>query len=387
VIPDLITAYHEIDTDPGLSPKQKEEKRAAIQAEFEEKTSRIHHVSQLLRAYCLYEKDVEYVVQNNQVLIVDEFTGRILPGRRWSEGLHQAVEAKEGVAIEAETQTLATITIQNYFRLYEKLAGMTGTAETEAGEFHQIYKLDVVVIPPNKPCVRDDSNDVIYKTRKDKFNSIIKEIQEMHANGRPVLVGTIAVDSSELLSRMLKRLNIPHSVLNAKYHQQEAEIVSRAGQQASVTIKLGSGIADRGGLHVVGTERHESRRIDRQLRGRCARQGDPGSSKFFISLEDDLMRLFARGRMSKIMEKFGFSEGEELQHPLLNRSVETAQKRVEEHNFSIRKHTLEYDDVMNKQREIIYGFRNQILRGETCATGFLKSSKRRFRHEPMNSLG
>ena len=375
VIPDLITLYHEIDTNPSLTPKQKEEKRAAVQAEFEEKTSRIHHIAQLLRAYCLYEKDVEYVVQNNQVLIVDEFTGRILPGRRWSDGLHQAVEAKESVAIEAETQTLATITIQNYFRLYEKLAGMTGTAETEANEFHSIYKLDVVVIPSNKPCVRADSNDIIYKTRKDKLNRITREIQECHAKGQPVLVGTISVETSELISRMLKRINIPHSVLNAKYHEQEAEIVSRAGQRGSATIatnmagrgtdiKLGTGVADLGGLHVIGTERHESRRIDRQLRGRCARQGDPGSSRFFVSLEDDLMRLFAQGRMSSIMERFGFKEGEELEHPLLNRSVETAQKRVEEHNFSIRKHTLEYDDVMNKQREIIYGFRNEILQGE-----------------------
>jgi len=375
VIPDLITQYHEIDTDPGLDPRAKEEKRSAVQAEFEEKTSRIHHISQLLRAYCLYEKDVEYVVQNNQVMIVDEFTGRILPGRRWSEGLHQAVEAKEGVAIEAETQTLATITIQNYFRLYEKLAGMTGTAETEANEFHSIYKLDVVVIPPNRPCIRVDYNDIIYKTRKDKFGRIVREIQECHAKGQPILVGTISVETSELISRMLKRLNIPHSVLNAKYHQQEAEIVSRAGQRAAVTIatnmagrgtdiKLGDGVADLGGLRVIGTERHESRRIDRQLRGRCARQGDPGASRFFVSLEDDLMRLFAQGRMSSIMERFGFKEGEELEHPLLNRSVETAQKRVEEHNFSIRKHTLEYDDVMNKQREIIYGFRNEIIHGE-----------------------
>ncbi|MBV9463630.1 MAG: preprotein translocase subunit SecA, partial [Verrucomicrobiae bacterium] len=375
VIPDLITAYHEIESDPSLTPKQKEEKRLEVQGDFERKTDRIHHIAQLLRAYCLYEKDVEYVVQNNQVMIVDEFTGRILPGRRWSEGLHQAVEAKEGVEIEAETQTLATITIQNYFRLYEKLAGMTGTAETEANEFHDIYKLDVVVIPPNKPCVRRDYNDVIYKTRKDKFNRLIRDIQELHGKGQPALVGTISVETSEVLSRMLKRVGIPHAVLNAKYHEQEAEIVSRAGQRGAVTIatnmagrgtdiKLGPGVAELGGLHVMGTERHESRRIDRQLRGRCARQGDPGSSRFFISLEDDLMRLFASGRMSSIMERFGFKEGEELEHPLLNRSVETAQKRVEEHNYSIRKHTLEYDDVLNKQRDIIYGLRNEILRGD-----------------------
>jgi preprotein translocase subunit SecA len=298
-----------------------------------------------------------------------------MPGRRWSEGLHQAVEAKEGVTIEGETQTLATITIQNYFRLYKKLAGMTGTAETEATEFRNIYKLGVIVIPTNRPCVRKDENDRVYKTRREKFNAIVAEVAERHAKGQPVLVGTISVDASEVLSRMLKRQNIPHNVLNAKYHQREAEIVALAGQRGSVTIatnmagrgtdiKLGPGVAELGGLHVIGSERHEARRIDRQLRGRCARQGDPGSSRFYVSLEDDLMRLFGSGRIANIMEKLGMKEGEELQHPLLNRSIETAQRRVEEHNFSIRKRTLEFDDVMNKQREVVYGFRNEILRGE-----------------------
>jgi preprotein translocase subunit SecA len=306
------------------------------------------------------------------VIIVDEFTGRLMPGRRWSDGLHQAVEAKEQVEIERETQTLATITIQNYFRLYHKLAGMTGTAETEASEFFDIYKLGVLVIPTNKPVARDDANDSVYKTRREKYNAVLKEIKDVHAKGRPMLVGTISVEVSEHLSRMLKREGIIHSVLNAKYHQQEAEIVSRAGQRGSVTIatnmagrgtdiKLGPGVAEAGGLHVIGTERHEARRIDRQLRGRCARQGDPGSSHFFISLEDDLMRLFGSDKIVKYMEKMGLEEGQELEHPLLNRSIGQAQKRVEQHNFQIRKRTLEYDDVMNKQREVIYGFRNEII--------------------------
>jgi preprotein translocase subunit SecA len=295
-----------------------------------------------------------------------------MTGRRWSDGLHQAVEAKEQVEIERETQTLATITIQNYFRLYHKLAGMTGTAETEASEFFDIYKLGVLVIPTNKPVARNDLNDSVYKTRREKYNAVVKEIKEVHGKGRPMLVGTISVEVSEHLSRMLKREGIIHSVLNAKYHQQEAEIVARAGQRGSVTIatnmagrgtdiKLGPGIAEAGGLHVIGTERHEARRIDRQLRGRCARQGDPGSSHFFISLEDDLMRLFGSDKIVKYMEKMGLEEGQELEHPLLNRSIGQAQKRVEQHNFQIRKRTLEYDDVMNKQREVIYGFRNEII--------------------------
>src|SRR5437867_4758997 len=298
-----------------------------------------------------------------------------MTGRRWSDGLHQAVEAKEGVEIERETQTLATITIQNYFRLYQKLAGMTGTAETEAQEFHDIYKLGVLVIPTNKPVARKDANDAVYKTKREKYSAVLGEIQDVHAQGRPILVGTISVEVSEHLSRMLKRTGIIHSVLNAKYHQQEAEIVARAGQRGSVTIatnmagrgtdiKLGSGVAEVGGLHVIGTERHEARRIDRQLRGRCARQGDPGSSHFFISLEDDLMRLFGSDRIVKVMERVGLEEGQELTHPLLNRSIQQAQKRVEQHNFQIRKRTLEYDDVMNKQREVIYGFRNEIIHGD-----------------------
>ena len=372
MLPDLATALHEIDAGPEPDPRKRLEAKTKLQQDFETKAQRIHAISQLLKAYCLYLKDVQYVVQDNKVVIVDENTGRLMSGRRWSDGLHQAVEAKEGVAIERETQTLATITIQNYFRLYHKLAGMTGTAETEASEFFDIYKLGVLVIPTNKPVARNDANDSIYKTRREKYNAVLKEIKEIHGQGRPILVGTISVEVSEHLSRMLKREGIIHSVLNAKYHQQEAEIVSRAGQRGGVTIatnmagrgtdiKLGLGVPEAGGLHVIGTERHEARRIDRQLRGRCARQGDPGSSHFFISLEDDLMRLFGSDRIVKYMEKMGLEEGQELEARLLNRSIEQAQKRVEQHNFQIRKRTLEYDDVMNKQREVIYGFRNEII--------------------------
>jgi preprotein translocase subunit SecA len=372
MLPDLSTALHEIDNGPEADPRKRLEAKTKLQQEYETKAQRIHAISQLLKAYCLYEKDVQYVVQDNKVIIVDENTGRLMTGRRWSDGLHQAVEAKEEVAIERETQTLATITIQNYFRLYQKLAGMTGTAETEASEFFDIYKLGVLVIPTNRPVARKDANDSVYKTKREKYEAVLNEIKQVHGKGRPILVGTISVEVSEHLSRMLKREGIVHSVLNAKYHQQEAEIVARAGQLSSVTIatnmagrgtdiKLGPGIADAGGLHVIGTERHEARRIDRQLRGRCARQGDPGSSHFFISLEDDLMRLFGSDRIVKYMEKMGLEEGQELEHPLLNRSIEQAQKRVEQHNFQIRKRTLEYDDVMNKQREVIYGFRNEII--------------------------
>jgi len=372
MLPDLTTALHDIDSGPEADPRKRLEAKARVQQEFETKAQRIHAISQLLKAYTLYQKDVQYVVQDNKVIIVDENTGRLMTGRRWSDGLHQAVEAKEGVTIERETQTLATITIQNYFRLYHKLAGMTGTAETEASEFLDIYKLGVLVIPTNRPVARVDANDSVYKTRREKFDAVLKEIKDIHSKGRPILVGTISVEISEHLSRMLKREGIIHSVLNAKYHQQEAEIVTRAGQRGAVTIatnmagrgtdiKLGPGVADAGGLHVIGTERHEARRIDRQLRGRCARQGDPGSSHFFISLEDDLMRLFGSDRIVKYMEKMGLEEGQELEHPLLNRSIEQAQKRVEQHNFQIRKRTLEYDDVMNKQREVIYGFRNEII--------------------------
>jgi preprotein translocase subunit SecA len=403
VLPDLATEMADIDNDNELNEQEKNQKRQRVQELFTKKSERIHNVDQLIRAYCLYEKDVEYVVQGNRVLIVDEFTGRILPGRRWGDGLHQAVEAKEGVKIERETQTLATITIQNYFRMYDKLAGMTGTAETEAAEFNEIYGLDVVVVPTNRPVRRVDWNDVIYKTQREKFRSIVNEISQCHERGQPVLVGTVSVDSSELISRMLRRANIPHNVLNAKNHEREAEIVARAGQKGAVTIatnmagrgtdiKLEPGVVklDRKtvesslrledkndgqtlrsyleekpcGLHVIGTTRHESRRIDRQLRGRCARQGDPGSSRFYISLEDDLMRLFGSDRISGIMSRLGLEEGQELEHKWLNRSIESAQKKVEQQNFAIRKRTLEYDDVMNTQREVIYGFRGEIVRSE-----------------------
>ena len=375
VLPDLAMEYHKVDTDQALNSQQRMEAKTRLQGELEKKAQQIHVISQLLKAYSLYLIDVHYVVQDNKVIIVDENTGRLMSGRRWSDGLHAAVEAKEGVEVERETQTYATITIQNYFRLYLKLAGMTGTAETEATEFFDIYKLGVLVVPTNRDCVRKDSNDTVYKTRREKFGAAVNEIKTVHAQGRPILVGTVSVDTSELLSRMLKKEGIVHSVLNAKYHEQEAEIVARAGQRGGVTIatnmagrgtdiKLGPGVAELGGLHVIGTERHESRRIDRQLRGRCARQGDPGSSHFFISLEDDLMRLFGSDRIVKVMERVGLEEGQELEHPFLNRSIEQAQKRVEQHNFQQRKRTLEYDDVMNKQREVIYGFRNEILHGE-----------------------
>jgi preprotein translocase subunit SecA len=375
VLPELTTVLHEIDTGPEPDARKRMEAKTKVQQDFETKAQKIHAISQLLKAYSLYQLDVEYVIQENKVIIVDQHTGRLMPGRRWSDGLHQAVEAKEGVEIEHETQTLATITIQNYFRLYKKLAGMTGTAETEASEFFDIYKLGVLVIPTNEPCIRKDANDAVYKTRREKFNTVLNEIKQTHAQGRPILVGTVSVEVSEQLSRMLKREGIIHSVLNAKYHQQEAEIITRAGQRSAVTIatnmagrgtdiKLGPGVAELGGLHVLATERHEARRIDRQLRGRCARQGDPGSSHFFISLEDDLMRLFGSDRIVKMMERMGLEEGQELTHPWLNRSIQQAQKRVEQHNFQIRKRTLEFDDVMNKQREVIYGFRNEIIHGE-----------------------
>jgi preprotein translocase subunit SecA len=375
VLPDLASKFHEIDHGAEQDPHKRLELKTRLQQQMEAKAMQIHAISQLLKAYGLYLKDVQYVVQDNKVIIVDENTGRLMTGRRWSDGLHQAVEAKEGVEVERETQTYATITIQNYFRLYSKLAGMTGTAETEAQEFFDIYKLGVLVIPTNRPVQRKDAHDTVYKTKREKFSAVVKEISEIHAQGRPILVGTISVEVSEFLSKLLKKAGVVHAVLNAKYHQQEAEIVARAGQRSSVTIatnmagrgtdiKLGPGIADLGGLHVLATERHEARRIDRQLRGRCARQGDPGSSHFFIALEDDLMRLFGSDKIVKYMEKMGLEEGQELEHPLLNRSIETAQKRVEQHNFQIRKRTLEYDDVMNKQREVIYGFRNEIIHGD-----------------------
>jgi len=375
MLPDLASRFHEIDTGPEPDAHKRLEMKTKLQQELEGKAQTIHTIAQLLKAYTLYQKDVQYVVQENKVIIVDENTGRLMTGRRWSDGLHQAVEAKEGVEVERETQTYATITIQNYFRLYHKLAGMTGTAETEAQEFFDIYKLGMLVIPTNKPCIRKDAHDTVYKTKREKYHAVVNEISTIHSQGRPILVGTISVEVSELLSRMLTKAGVVHSVLNAKFHQQEAEIVSRAGQRGSVTIatnmagrgtdiKLGPGIAELGGLHVLATERHEARRIDRQLRGRCARQGDPGSSHFFIALEDDLMRLFGAGNIVKYMEKMGLEEGQELEHPLLNRSIEQAQKRVEQHNYQMRKRTLEYDDVMNKQREVLYGFRNEIIHGD-----------------------
>ena len=373
VLPDLITEFTEIDLNQSLTQGQKEEAKKQRQQFCDSQAERIHNIAQLLRAFCLFEKDVDYVIEENKVIIVDEHTGRKMPGRRWSDGLHQAVEAKEGVQIDRETQTLATITIQNYFRLYHKLAGMTGTAETEANEFHDIYKLDVVVIPTNRPVIRKDFNDRIYKTRREKYSAAVEEIKTCYSKGQPVLVGTASVEASELVSRMLKREKIPHNVLNAKYHRQEAEIVARAGQCGTVTIstnmagrgtdiKLGDTVADLGGLHVLATERHESRRVDRQLRGRCARQGDPGSSRFYVSFEDDLMRNFgASERMTSMMERFGLKDGEELEHPWLNKSVESAQKRVEQRNYLIRKRTLDFDDVMNKQREVVYALRNETL--------------------------
>jgi len=376
VLPDLLTEFADIDNDRFLSDAEKAQKKTLCQQQSDNQAERIHNITQLLKAYCLYEKDVEYVVEENKVMIVDTFTGRKMPGRRWSDGLHQAVEAKEGVQIDRETQTLATITIQNYFRLYQKLGGMTGTAETEANEFHDIYQLDVNVIPTNRVVKRIDENDRIFKTRREKYNAAIDAIKTAYAKGQPVLVGTASVESSELMGRMLKREKIPHNVLNAKFHMQEAEIVARAGLKSAITIstnmagrgtdiKLGEGVADLGGLYVIGTERHESRRIDRQLRGRCARQGDSGMSRFYVSFEDELMRNFgAADRMTKIMETFGLEEGEELEHRWLNKSVETAQKRVEQRNYMMRRRTLEFDDVMNQQREVVYGFRQEVIDSE-----------------------
>ncbi|MDY0377910.1 MAG: preprotein translocase subunit SecA [Desulfobacterales bacterium] len=332
----------------------------------------LHHVNQALKAHTLFKCDVDYIVKNGEVIIVDEFTGRLMPGRRYSDGLHQALEAKENVKIENENQTLATITFQNYFRMYEKLAGMTGTADTEAAEFKKIYNLDVAVIPPNMPMIRKDYSDVIYKTKQEKYEAALDEIEKLHAKGQPVLVGTVSIDVSEALSLKLKRRGIAHSVLNAKNHEEEAEIVSMAGQKGSVTIStnmagrgtdivLGEGVTDLGGLHILGTERHESRRIDNQLRGRSGRQGDPGSSRFYLSLEDDLLRIFGGERMTTIMEKLGMQEGEPIEHGLISKAIENAQRRVEGHNFDIRKHILEYDDVMNQQREVIYQQRREIL--------------------------
>lgn len=375
MIPDLPTQFIEIDKQEGLSTEDKQKAKLEAESLSQSTSERIHCISQLLRAYSLYERDKEYVLQNGKVNIVDQNTGRVMPGRRWSDGLHQAIEAKENCAIEKETKTYATVTIQNYFRMYDKLSGMTGTAETEASEFNEIYGLSVMVIPTHQPNVRVDMNDAIYKTRREKFNMVVGQIEKANKTGQPVLVGTASVEASELLSRLLKRSHIVHSVLNAKFHAQEAEIVARAGQKSSVTIatnmagrgtdiKLGEGVADLGGLFVIGTERHESRRIDRQLRGRCARQGDPGLSKFFVSLEDDLMRLFASaGPMSRFLER-SMKEGEDLSHQSLDWAIENAQKKVEQQNFSIRKRLLQFDDVLNTQREVIYGLRNDAIHSE-----------------------
>ncbi len=372
VIPDLGEILHDIDTNDSLSKTEKDKEKDSAHQTHADRSGKIHNMSQLLRAYTLYEKDVEYVVQDSKVQIVDEFTGRVLAGRRYSDGLHQALETKENVKIERETQTLATITIQNYFRMYNKLAGMTGTAETEAEEFGSIYNLEVVVIPTHQPVIREDRNDLIYKTKREKYNAVVEEIALRSNEGQPSLVGTISVESSELLSRMLKRKGIPHNVLNAKQHQSEAEIVARAGQKGAVTIatnmagrgtdiKLGEGVKELGGLHIIGTERHESRRIDLQLRGRSGRQGDAGSSVFYLSLEDDLMRLFNSERIASVMDRLGAEEGEVITAKMVTRAIENAQKKVEQRNFGIRKHLLEYDDVMKQQRQVLYNTRKQAL--------------------------
>ena len=360
-------------TEEGVS---RVESYLKVQNLYEPKNMELlHHVNQALKAHTLFKRDVDYVVKEGEVIIVDEFTGRVMPGRRYSDGLHQALEAKEKVKIERENQTLASITFQNYFRMYKKLAGMTGTADTEAAEFKKIYNLDVLVVPTNMPMIRTDHTDVIYKTEKEKFNATIEEIKELHQTGRPVLVGTISIEKSELLSKYLTRTGIKHHVLNAKHHEREAEIVAEAGQRGQVTIstnmagrgtdiKLGEGVAELGGLHILGTERHESRRIDNQLRGRSGRQGDMGSSRFYLSLEDDLLRIFGAERISSIMDKIGIEENQPIEHKMISKAIENAQKRVEGQNFDIRKHLLEYDDVMNRQRQVIYEQRKKVLRGE-----------------------
>lgn len=383
ILPDIATELSQLDHMEGTE-EEKQAKKDEILANYSVKSERVHTINQLLKAYTLFEKDDEYVVIDNKVMIVDEQTGRIMDGRRYSDGLHQAIEAKERVKVEAATQTFATITLQNYFRMYHKLAGMTGTAETEAGEFWDIYKLDVVVIPTNRPIARIDMNDRIYKTKREKYNAVIEEIVRLTNAGRPVLVGTTSVEISELLSRMLTLRKIKHNVLNAKLHQKEAEIVALAGQSSTVTIatnmagrgtdiKLSKEVKEAGGLAIIGTERHESRRVDRQLRGRAGRQGDPGSSVFFVSLEDDLMRLFASEKIANLMDKLGFKEGEVLEHSMLSKSVERAQKKVEENNFGIRKRLLEYDDVMNSQRNVIYTRRRHALMGERIGLDVLNT--------------
>jgi preprotein translocase subunit SecA len=373
VMLDLGHEYALIDHATTLSDQDKLHKKVAIREEDAKRKERSHNLRQLFRAHLLMEKDVDYIIQDRKIVIIDENTGRPQPGRRFSEGLHQAIEAKEGVPIQQETQTYATITLQNYFRLYQKIAGMTGTAMTEANEFKEIYKLDVLAIPTHRQCIREDVDDEIYMSEREKYNAIIKDITQVHEKGRPILIGTESVDISEKLARILKQNKLEHTVLNAKNHAQEAEIVSKAGQYGAITvatnmagrgtdIKLGLGVAALGGLHVIGTTRHQSRRIDRQLRGRCSRQGDPGSSKFYVSFEDSLMRLFASPKLSAFLQKFRPPEGEPISAPILNKSIETAQKRIEQRNYSMRKHTLEYDDVMNKQRQEIYSFRNEVLK-------------------------
>jgi preprotein translocase subunit SecA len=372
VLPEFGAIMADIENDTSLDEMSRLQAKEKFQVEYSEKSERLHNISQLLKAYMLFEKDNEYVVDNGEIKIVDEFTGRIMDGRRYSDGLHQAIEAKEGVKIERETQTMATITLQNYFRMYERLAGMTGTAETESVEFYEIYKLDTFVIPTNKPIARKDHNDLIFKTKRERYNAVVERIVELHGTGQPVLIGTTSVEESELLSRMLKRTGIPHNVLNAKHHDREAEIVANAGQQGAVTIstsmagrgtdiKLGANVKNMG-LNVIGTGRHESRRIDRQLRGRSGRQGDPGASQIYLSLEDELMRLFNSDRIASVMDRLGAKEGEVITHPLITRQIEAAQKRVEMQNYAIRKRLLEYDDVMNTQRKVIYERRMQALK-------------------------
>ncbi|MFM9051945.1 MAG: helicase-related protein, partial [Bacteroidota bacterium] len=374
VLPDVGSIIAEIERtepDPQLKINRKDE----LLRDYAFKSERIHTVNQLLKAYTLFEKDIEYIITEGKIKIVDEQTGRVMEGRRYSDGLHQAIEAKENVKVEASTQTYATITLQNYFRMYHKLAGMTGTAETEAQEFWTIYKLDVVVIPTNRPISRNDSEDKVYKTKREKYNAVIDEIDQMVKAGRPVLVGTTSVETSELLSRMLKLRNVKHNVLNAKLHQKEAQIVAEAGRAGTVTIatnmagrgtdiKLGEGVKAAGGLAIIGTEKHDSRRVDRQLRGRSGRQGDQGSSQFYVSLEDDLMRLFGSERIARLMDRMGLEEGEVIQHSMITKSIERAQRKVEENNFGIRKRLIEYDDVMNSQREVVYTRRRHAIYGE-----------------------
>jgi preprotein translocase subunit SecA len=415
VVPSLDEGYMEIDANQALSTGEKIQAREALETRYRQASERIHTVHQLVKAYWLFQKDINYVIKDGQVIIVDEFTGRMMPGRRWSDGLHQAIEAKEGVKVAEENQTLATITFQNYFRMYKKLAGMTGTADTEAAEFQKIYKLEVMVIPTNKPMIRDDFADVIYRTQREKYKAVVEEVKDCYQRSQPVLVGTISIENSEKLSQMLRREKIPHQVLNAKYHEMEANIIAQAGRFRTVTIStnmagrgtdimLGGNpdglakeegrrqkidpaadmegwrkvleemraltsqeyqkVIEAGGLHVLGTERHESRRIDNQLRGRSGRQGDPGTSRFYLSLEDDLLRIFGSQRISGVMSRLGMEEDQPIEHSLITRAIENAQKRVEAHNFEIRKHLLEYDDVMNKQREVIYGLRRRILAQE-----------------------